>query len=401
MSIPIESIADAAMADCILPTDIMLSILTRLPAKSIQRCKFVSKLWCELFCNPMFIKMYKGQFSLDPNNQSAIIFDIRERVMSLINIDSNDSPKKPSNLFIPLSDRPGHMFLIGCCNGMICMIHHVEDIVYLWNPAMEMYSSIELSEVGGRYIYDNRDDILCDTHRRVSYVDGEEYFVSLGLGYDDEEDDFLLVRIVGLFVYGYLTTSFDLAEVYSLNSNAWITVGADFSFGVEKGSVVTVNGNPYWVAHTNDVEAERGDEEDALVYFDVKLLAFKIMSLPPPYLWSMHTSFVDLNGTLGYLECAPNIGNTDSCAKVWVFEDSWICKHTIGPINRTFDFDSYVMSFVLCSRNENILGCYNDKCFVYDRQSNCVEDILTLEKHIRFKICGYTPNFEPRMLTAR
>ncbi|KAK6117993.1 hypothetical protein DH2020_048265 [Rehmannia glutinosa] len=239
-----EPIAANAMANCVLHDDIMLCILARLPVKSILRFRSVCKPWCELFSTPHFVKMHHGQFSSDPKNQSFIICSKTAKfctTASLLNIESNE--KKPTIIDYPypyINNRPKS--IVGCYNGLICL----NDCgITMWNPAMNLSKSIQLSN---------------------AYFGGFER-VSLGFGYDAKGADFKVVRIVN-----FLEMSIAGVEVYSVNSDSWRTIEVDFQFRVLRTTCdVIVNGNPYWLA--------KSDHGEVLVCFDVTKLVFKIVSL--------------------------------------------------------------------------------------------------------------------------
>ncbi|KAL3618616.1 hypothetical protein CASFOL_037698 [Castilleja foliolosa] len=129
---PPLSAAAAALADCVLPEDIMFCIVTRLPVKSIHRFKAVCKPWCKLFTTAKFMKMHHAQLS---QNQSVMVlsphrgvtfslFDTNDQKPTNLAdpfylLDTND--KKPTNLAHPFPEVLFGMQFIGCCNGLICV----------------------------------------------------------------------------------------------------------------------------------------------------------------------------------------------------------------------------------------------------------------------------------------
>ncbi|KAL3628752.1 hypothetical protein CASFOL_027798 [Castilleja foliolosa] len=220
-----------ALSECVLPEDIMLCILTRLPIKSIHRFRSVCKPWRDLFSTPEFTKMHKGQYSSNPNNQSIIIHHYAENIMSLLEIESDET--KPKILDHP---RPEirHKEIVGCCNGLICLIrpHLVPSNIVLWNPAMKLYKYVRVS---------GNESFFSSTETE-----------SLGFEYDAVKDDYKVVRI-----FCFLEKEEDEVgvcfEVYSVSTDSWITMVPDFEFRVllSKNSVI-VNGNPYWVAEVEE-----------------------------------------------------------------------------------------------------------------------------------------------------
>ncbi|KAL3628717.1 hypothetical protein CASFOL_027763 [Castilleja foliolosa] len=239
------------MADCVLPEDIMLCIFTRLPVKSIHRFKSVCKPLREVLSSPAFAKMHRAQFPLNPENQSVIIcnqtgkFD--HTTISLLKIDS-DLEKKP----IPPSQVyyiPKPIEFVGCCNGLICL-SFLDQQIALWNPALNNMSMLLP---------------LPD----LEVEDPET--VSIGFGYNEEDDDFKVIIIVESKIDENLSVL-----VYSANSNSWSKIDLGFHFSVVMcTNNVIVNGCPYWDSWV--------DEKLVLVCFDVRKMVFKILPWPSRY----------------------------------------------------------------------------------------------------------------------
>ncbi|KAL3642413.1 hypothetical protein CASFOL_013228 [Castilleja foliolosa] len=235
------------MANSVLPEELMLCILTRLPAKTIIRFKSVCKPWYHLFSTPEFQKMHQGQLSSDPENQFFILHSFSKNCrqpkdhFSIFNIES--SKKRPTILDHPIAH--SHYIkldTVGCCHGLVCIFHSSQKIV-LWNPAMKLSKTVRLKD--------------CEPFQMVS----------LGFGYNAIEADFKVVMIVASIMY---ITS---VEIYSANLGSWITIDVGFQFrGILDKNDLIVNGNPYWVAEV--------DGNEVLVYFDVLELVFKIVPMP-------------------------------------------------------------------------------------------------------------------------
>ncbi|KAL3628708.1 hypothetical protein CASFOL_027754 [Castilleja foliolosa] len=361
-----ESPAAGAMADCILPEDIMLCILTRLPVKSIHRFKSVCKPLREVFSSPDFAKMHRAQFPLNPENQSVVIYGRKynyDHTISLLKIQS-DEEKKPTKLAIPSHQMSYHAEFIGCCNGLLCMaIPHLGELIDLWNPALN-----------------NMSIHLPLPNLKVT----DEEWVSIGFGYNEEADDFKVIRIV------------DLArnkkkirigvEVYSGNSDSWSTIDVGFHFTVTvKRNEAIVNGNPYWIANVED--------KPVLVCFDVREMVFKIVPLPYRIFKEVDDwLFADWKGDLGALVCNNKNGERAFSIDVLVFDDvgniGWTKNHRFEPI------ELRIYRVLQCSKNGKILvgECFHDeKVFVFDTENGGFEEIVidgTL--NVSFQIYGYT-----------
>ncbi|KAL3628712.1 hypothetical protein CASFOL_027758 [Castilleja foliolosa] len=350
----------AAMDGCILPQDMMDCIITRLPVKSIHRFKSVCKPLRQVFSSPKFAKTHRAQFSQNLENQSVLISCNNGKstlTISLLKIKE----KKPTKLDIPFPQFPYFAVFIGCCNGLLCMAFPGQ-LIALWNPALNnMVKRIPLPNL----------EI------------GDIKMVSLGLGYNEEADDFTVVRIV--YLEKNEKTSIGVG-VYSANSNSWSIIDVGFQFIVTQfRNDVIVNGNPYWEARVNG--------KLVLVCFDVRRMVFKIVPLPNFFHDKVRdVLFVDLNGDLGALVCNKKNDETVLSLDVWVFDDvgnvGWAKNRSFGPI------EVKVHRFLQCLENGKILvgeGLEDGKLFVFDTESGGVKEIMIDgAKKGSFEVHGYT-----------
>ncbi|KAL3642444.1 hypothetical protein CASFOL_013259 [Castilleja foliolosa] len=388
------------MANNVLPEELMICILTRLPVKTIVRFKSVCKPWYHLFSTPEFKKLHQGQFSSNPEDQSFIIHSFNhwpsepKDQFSIFNIEYGK--KKPTILDHPFSHAQKHCLeTVGCCNGLV-RIRRGQDVV-LWNPATKMYKIVPLKDCG------------------------PNKFVSLGFGYDSSKADFKVVMV---------DTKLKSVEIYSANLDSWITVDVGFQFSWFKSTNdLIVSGNPYWVG--------RVDENEVLVYFDVLELVFKIVPVPTDDWMGLYedaeddsdgfdeetvmddwdrfenedtktvtktdVNFVDWNGALGALitnhevEYRKGIASIEGpsrieCVWVWVFDDIegiWRNDHSFGLI--MVDIDRVIH----CTKNEKILGTISfDKLCVLDLKTECVKELFDgVLLGYSFEVYGYTQSF--------
>ncbi|KAL3628801.1 hypothetical protein CASFOL_027847 [Castilleja foliolosa] len=364
------------MANSVLPEDVMLCILTRLPVKTILRFKSVCKPWRDLFSSPEFRKLHHSQFSSDPKNQSFIVHIFSEdcgnpkNQFSIFNIES--SKKKPMILDLPFAhtQKDNEFFTVGCCNGLVC-IYRGHDIV-LWNPAMKLFKTVPIKK------------------------SGPFLMVSLGFGYDAEAADFKVVKIVNEKRIVDLKKVFVItsAEMYSVKLDSWIAVNVSFGFyGFTDRNALTVNGNPYWVAW---VDGNKG-----YLCFDVMELVFKFVPMriwndgldKETYLgyWNIEVDLIDWNGALGSICYGNNhFGEPVDSLCVWVFDDGervWRKKHTFGPLE---EVDVFI--FYNFTRNEKLLRCKKTgKLFVLQLETGYVNKLFyDICKHDEYEFFEYT-----------
>ncbi|KAL3628713.1 hypothetical protein CASFOL_027759 [Castilleja foliolosa] len=362
-----ESATGDAMSDCVLPQDMMLCIFTRLPVKSIHRFKSVCKQLREVLSSPEFAKMHRAQFPLNPENQSVVIgypSFIHDNAISLLKIET-DEEKKPTKLDIPFSQDSDFAEFVGCCNGLLCIAflqpgHFI--FIALCNPALNNM-------------------VKCIS--RPDLEIGEPENVSLGFGYNEEEDDFKVIIIAGVKNNNKETR----VEVYSSNSDSWSTINVDFQFTVPWfTNNAIVNGSPYWEAMV--------DGKTVLLCFDVRRMVFKIVPLPDfSYKEFDDCLFVDLKGDLGALVFNRKNDETVLSLDLWVYYDvgkvGWTKNRIFGPIELN------VHRFLQCSKNGKILfgECLEDGklLFMFDTESGRVKEIVVDgDKNGSFQVHGYT-----------
>ncbi|KAL3635412.1 hypothetical protein CASFOL_019959 [Castilleja foliolosa] len=351
-----------AISNCIFPIDIMLCILTRLPVKSIIRFKSVCKPWFALLSSPDFKKLHQVHFSNDPRNHTYLFHHYND-TLSLFQIGSNQ--KKPTFLNHPFSHNKINIHVVGCLNGFVCLSQKpYNNVIHLWNPALNV----------SKQILPPQECAEC----------GLDEWVSLGFGYDKESDDFKVVRIVGFDTRRHLAgMSVIIVQVYSVNSNSWISINEwDMPFSVLRTvNDLHVNGTPYWVGSVYFMPV--------LVYLDLKNLVLKYVPLTQLISGEemLRQIYFDYNGCLGAL-----LFHIDdervirSRIEVWVYdaEDNyWTKNRTLAPI------DVSLYHIFPWTKNMKVVGKSPDgKLFICDPDTGCVEQSIDFGQK-RNCICLY------------
>ncbi|KAL3628737.1 hypothetical protein CASFOL_027783 [Castilleja foliolosa] len=350
----------AALADS---EDLMLCILARLPVKSICRFKSVCKPWNHLFSTQEFVRI-QFKISSESKNQSFIIQTINDNGSSnTISVFNIDSKEKARILDQPFNDTCVGINIVGCCNGLVCIKHGQEFV--LWNPAMNLSKTVSPLKDHG-----------------VNFKS-----LSLGFGYDAEGDDFKVVRIVFLRKKRRLRWRASCVEVYSVNSNSWTIIDPGFQFSqlwfywIVNSS--TVNGNLYWVGKVDE------EIKHVLICFDMSKLVLKIVPLTSlNYNKAKHDiGFVDLNGSLGALVFTWRYDNMIAYVDAWVFDEGeqiWTKSHSVGPIQVETDLvlRSLKDGRILCTRP-------NGQLIVFNSETKCVKGLFNVI-HEYFRIYDYT-----------
>ncbi|KAK1359808.1 hypothetical protein POM88_044282 [Heracleum sosnowskyi] len=167
------------------------------------------------------------------------LFRINEPLVPLYELKQNyiRNPDYPDNFRFP--EFFDEMEFCGSVNGIVCLSHsqnmeggrHVlwGSFAVLWNPAIKRTKLVRLPPR----------KTLCDVW----------YMVSVGLGYDAENDDYKIIRLVPVAsedVPGQLESR---VEIYSSNQDCWKAVcnGAKINFHpVLPNCNFVLKGVPYW-----------------------------------------------------------------------------------------------------------------------------------------------------------
>ncbi|XP_074298252.1 putative F-box protein At3g16210 [Silene latifolia] len=156
-----------------IPLDLILEILTRLPAKSVLSFKCVCKEWYNLINSPLFPELHLNK-SLELNSQHNCILYWTNTTLYIID-DLYHHPVKVTKLYWPkdtIRDRDCK-YHVGSCNGLVCfkVIGKIDTCFLICNPLTRTFKSILLP----------LETIWKD--QKLSY----------GFGYDSEHNDYKIV----------------------------------------------------------------------------------------------------------------------------------------------------------------------------------------------------------------
>ncbi|XP_059450700.1 F-box protein CPR1-like [Corylus avellana] len=166
-----------------LPEDLSMEILSRLPVKSLMRCKCISKSWYALITNPSFITMHLT--SHNPNRRAAILRRGGGLEHLRLSTLSNETLEVSGNVDLSqlFLDEVSKVSIFGPCNGILCFSgtlwknrdgHCDYGRLVLWNPA-------------------TRESKLLPPFPRQSDL---YFFSNLGFGFDPKTNDYKVVRIM-------------------------------------------------------------------------------------------------------------------------------------------------------------------------------------------------------------
>ncbi|KAK8469997.1 LOW QUALITY PROTEIN: hypothetical protein PHAVU_004G030700 [Phaseolus vulgaris] len=265
-----------------LPDDLIVSILFKLPLKSLKRFGGLCKSWALLFENSHFIDLFRNNVISSHHSY----YDDTSLILCLYQY-YNDPIKYESCLFLlngerfqnieklnwtnPLEDHPfeKYIFSYSSVNGILCFyLNYYNQSMYLWNPATGELKTLPRSPT--EYV----------PHHVKLYITND------GFGYDCVRDDYKVIRtvtfgdnLVSVMDQNLFDIEWDLTpicEIYSQRSNSWRKVDMDYAFCSNGGeNNLYLDGMCHWLnSWTSDQDFEfqiksSTDGQVYLVSFDV------------------------------------------------------------------------------------------------------------------------------------
>ncbi|KAK1435364.1 hypothetical protein QVD17_01125 [Tagetes erecta] len=294
------------MSDLRLPRDILIDILSRLPAKSLGRLKSVSKYWLFLISSADLIKLHHNRALFDTNTIHSRVFIMSTHSMHSVNyaspscyegVDDSDDAKAIISLKDPLQKESVGEKELGSCYGLIFFVCF-DDCILLWNPTTQKTRLIP--------------DPL------TPFSDGTRFY---GLGYDFSIDDYKMVR-----GFRSASSNFLSSQVFNLKTGSWRTVQLtqiNINKPDEIGSIS--NGALHWIVRH---KSHNGgfNKQETILSFDIKDEFFLEIILPTDNERNEHSGFWSLGDIKGCLYAVYGGDGVDM--DVWVMkeygvESSW------------------------------------------------------------------------------
>ncbi|XP_004488487.1 putative F-box protein At3g16210 [Cicer arietinum] len=219
-----------------IPNDLVLSILSKLPIKSLNRFACVCKSWTLLFKIPHFLIMYHNYFL--SNNHSY--YDGTSILLndSLVHLTNELDEPLHSTLYLLSGDRLEnrikldwpppfheddsciHILSYVAVNGTLCFTHDIGMYAkcVFWNPATDKFKVIPPNP--------------------FEFVPYHNTLLQpRGFGYDHERDDYKVIRQLVFFVDDNIDVPCEepiyfspMWEIYSIRSNSWRKLDVDMPY---------------------------------------------------------------------------------------------------------------------------------------------------------------------------
>ncbi|PWA89070.1 F-box associated domain, type 1 [Artemisia annua] len=217
-----------------LPDELNFDILSRLPSKSLLRCRSVCKAWLSLISSEKFTAAHLQKFNqLHPRKLVRRFELLKNRETYSVHLDNKSLTVDPGTLItfpFKCKDCDINSFGIrGCCNGVVCLSHECilkEDKIILWNPSIRRKLDIHPPNI------------------HLSLI--AYYFPALGFGYDKINDDYKVVKVT----YNHHVVYAPQVEIYTVRTATWREVAfpQHLPSMYFKGPQVFLNGCVHWIA---------------------------------------------------------------------------------------------------------------------------------------------------------
>ncbi|CAI8619571.1 unnamed protein product [Vicia faba] len=251
---PLSPSGDESRSD--LPEELIVEILLRLPVRSLVQFKCICKSWKTLISDPKFVKRHLQISSAEPNLIHLFFSQLSEpqKIVSY--------PLKPlfQNILPPVNSSgmmkmKNQYWIIGSCNGLLCMYNRYHHCVKLRNPSIMFKSN--------------------KSPRAVSF---EWMNILYGFGFDRVNDKYKVL----LVVRNKNDPNQILTRVYTFGLDSWKTIP---NFQITPTGPFSllgkfVSGNLNWIAKKRVVSVSSSQIVILILSFDLEKETCKELLLP-------------------------------------------------------------------------------------------------------------------------
>ncbi|EYU33144.1 hypothetical protein MIMGU_mgv1a025616mg [Erythranthe guttata] len=311
-----------------LPHDIWIDIFSRLPLKSVGKCRCLSKPWRTFLSSREFIKSHLTIKTL--NQQNLLLVTLSNSIQTIANVKNDTVSRKLGRIH-------GYTLkVVGSCDGLVLLVNEKND-KFLVNPTTLHVAKLPNSPLA-----------LKSKHSSTMH----------GFGYDSYIDDY---KVVALSYYDsdteYEPDCVDtFVDVYCVRRGVWKRVESspyDHSAPVTPSGAY-LNGAVHWLAGSRE-----SGHASVIAAFDLVNEVFT--KIPAPNKSFEYSTLEIFGGCLCMI-----VDRMDMRTDIWVMKeyglaDSWI-KYTIG-----------------CGYDYDIL---NPLCYIWD------EGVVWMTYDGRLAICN-------------
>ncbi|CAI9784441.1 unnamed protein product [Fraxinus pennsylvanica] len=292
-----------------LPRELIIEILTKLPAKSLLRFTAVCKLWHSIITSSEFIF---SQLSISASKEGNTLYlrrytkDDRAEHYTLLK-DGENQTFGLDELYFPFKSQFGYFRIVGGSNGLVCLsddffTNPLHPII-LWNPCIRKHIVLPAPTVKPE----------------------KAHFFVLGCG--ATLHDFKVVRMVYSKTDDFTLNLPAMVEIYSLKSGTWRRVHFDDRYIIMEfmWSQTFIKGNVHWLAFYEDLTQNKGFCNFILT-FQMEDEVFGELMFPDHLAQVAITdlSIVVIGESLGMVKYDKQMGSESCC--VWVMKEYGVIK---------------------------------------------------------------------------
>ncbi|XP_058212354.1 putative F-box protein At1g32420 [Rhododendron vialii] len=309
--------------DVNLPPEIVIDILTRLPAKVVGQCKCICKHWRALIEDPTFAELHHNRAKCRPDGCYLVI-----SLSPAITFDKIDffsvgyEGGSAQHLFTFPTQEKGWYHIKQSVNGLICGYLMKPRTIFIVNPTTKEVFTLPQSSMP-------RGDSLFFTHPRFSF------------GFDPSTKQYKVFNVSPNLHPSANTEfaeySYYQYEIFTLGTHSWrkidvVPPSPHFPFGF---GGICVNGVIYW--RSTSTKPSSTIDKEVIVAFDLKEERFRVIPLPDGP--SAKPCLRELGGHLAACEDFPE----DVPEELWILEDyeNWVWVKVIITPPCNFVFADY------------------------------------------------------------
>ncbi|KAF8015778.1 hypothetical protein BT93_H1344 [Corymbia citriodora subsp. variegata] len=331
----------------IFTEDILIEILSRLPAKSLMRFKCVGKRWRSLISNPGFAKLHLQRLKagdLIPSQRifktsplESIDYELHDGV---IGGDDDLAVVEVHELRLG-NPRWQPPYLVGSCHGLVCLL--VPGRFFLYNPTTR----------------ESRSFPCCDLVPQVP-----QNWLVYGFGYDPRSEDYKILQ--------FGSANERQEAIFSLKSGSWRRIQ------VQRESQPTYfNQGVYWngALHWCVVDMSRNECETAIMSFDLSEEKFHQVLPVPEVDGQVLFMGLGIHGANLFIYR----GTYDDCCEAWTMNEygrggSWTKWFSVST-KRIPGYTEWQTVPVVYTRSGKIVFLIDmDKMILFNPRDNTCKD---------------------------
>uniref|UniRef100_A0A5B7BYK0 F-box domain-containing protein n=1 Tax=Davidia involucrata TaxID=16924 RepID=A0A5B7BYK0_DAVIN len=357
----------------VLPRELLMNILSRLPVKTLCKFRCVSREWRNLISDRHFINLHSDRSKRKPKlvfKRFKLNYDSRRNsyqvAIQLSTVDAKEG--NLSNKFTKVVDERYINSWVPGSNLLMCVVCFKS--VYVCNPSTE--EVVKLPDPCHLFIYQ-----------------------SFGFGFLPMRNEYKLVHLWTQYDGRLACEIFTLEDGRESNSGSWRLTGFCPSFIWEGHSPVSVDGVVYWLGWDQD----EPEDNKHLVSLDLYTEEFRIVPYPSHFssvtFIDVDLDFMSLVELRGCLCLVDNV-SMNAVMNVWMLKDRenliWEKLYSIN-FNGLDGDDDCLFCSPMDDRDGEVLVESNDgKLFIYNLENKTFKKAEDLNRYGDFP-CLFFDNF--------